>query len=405
LILLNASYGLAFAGLLLLGGRLADRFGGRCILVMGLIVFAAASLAVGLASGYSTLLTTRFAQGVGAAMVAPAAVAVLRTLYPSPAEYGRAMANWGGLSVLGATAGNLLSGVICALASWRWSLAIPFAVAVVALALGPRLLPAPSIRSDSTAPTLDLAGAALGTVGITLASYGLVLTEAHRWFSADVMPPLLAGSALLGTFLLVERRVRDPLLPPLYLLHPSRGLAVIAIGLTAAGTATTFVLFSLHLQQVRGYSPWETSFAFIPFAVSLLAASRKAGPLIDRFTAHAVTAAGLGVAGAGLFLLSLTGFQVGIQYQWGMLPGLVVLPIGAAASFAGASVLAVEDVSPDQAGLAGGVMNTAMELGPTIVLAALLTIGNDAGSLALAGIALSLSALLVATRRPQRRTH
>lgn len=391
LILLSAAYGLAFSGLLLLGGRLADRFGGRRAFSAGLLVFGAASVAALLAPGPQTLLAARFAQGVGAALTAPAAMTVLRAVFPEPAAYGRAMATWGGLSVLGATAGNLLSGVISALASWRLALAVPVAVAAVALVLAPRLLPT---TPGGQGRSLDLPGALLATTGITLASYGLVLTEAHRWGSAAVLAPLLTGAALLAAFLLAESRTHDPLLPLGFVLDRRRALALTAIGLTAAGTAVTFVLLSLHLQQDRDWSALETSAAFVPFAVALLASGRTAGPLIARYGAPAVTSSGLAVAGGGLALLALTGLAPHTPYAYGLLPGLLLLPAGAAASFAGAAVLATAGVGPRQTGLAGGVMNIAMELGPTVVLAALLALGSDTTSLAAAAVAFAAAAYL-----------
>ncbi|SED42321.1 MFS transporter [Streptomyces sp. TLI_105] len=383
LILLSAAYGLTFAGLLLLGGRLADRSGGRRALATGLLVFGAASALAPLAPGYGTLLAARFGQGVGAALVAPAAMAVLRALYPEPAAYGRAMATWGGLSVLGATAGNLLSGVIAAAASWRGTFAVPIAVTATALLLAPRLLPGPAQASGSRRP-LDLPGALLATAGITLASYGLVLTDARPWGSAPVLVPLLAGLVLLAAFGAVERRAADPLLPPDFLRDGRRALGLAAIGLTAAGTATVFVLLSLALQQRRGWSALLTSAAFVPFAVALLASGRLAGPLIGRYGPGRVTAAGLGTAAAGLGLLAATGFDTSAPYAYGLLPGLLLLPAGAALSFAGAAVLATDGVPAHRAGLAGGVLNTAMELGPTVLFAALLTLGGDAVSLAAA---------------------
>ncbi|MFF1872272.1 MFS transporter [Kitasatospora herbaricolor] len=417
LVLLNAAYGLSFAGLLLLGGRLADRSGGRRTLTAGLLLFGAASLTSALAPGYPGLLTARFAQGAGAALVAPAAMAVLRTLFAEPAAHARALATWGGLSVVGATAGNLLSGVISAAGSWRWTFVVPLAVTAAALALGPRLLPADPSRDGgrpgphragphragpprpgplaADRPGLDLPGAVLATTGITLAGYGLVLSEARHWTSPTVLGTLVAAAALLGVFLLVERRVRDPLLPPDFLLHRRRALALAAIGLTAAGTSTTFVLLSLHLQQQRGWSPLATSGTFLPYAAALLGAGRATGPLIGRFGPRRVTAAGLALAAAGLLLLAATGFDPGLPYPAGLLPGLVVLPAGAAGSFAGAVVLAAEDVPRGRTGLAGGVLNTAMELGPTLVLAVLLTTGSDSASLALAATALAGTALAV----------
>ncbi|MFD6892884.1 MFS transporter [Streptomyces sp. NPDC059957] len=384
LMLLSAAYGLSFAGLLLFGGRLTDRFGGRRVLTAGLLLFAVASLAAPFAQGSGILLTARFAQGVGAALTAPAAMAVLRAVFPEPAAFGRAMATWGGLSVLGATVGNLLSGVISALTTWRLSFAVPVAVAVAALLLAPRLLPATPAGEGRS---LDLPGALLATAGISLASYGFVLTDVQSWGSTGVLVTLLTAAALLLAFPLVERRVRDPLLPLGFLRDRRRVLALAAIGLTAAGTAVTFVLLSLHLQQELGWSALSTSAAFLPFAMALLVAGRVAGPLVARYGAPRVTTAGLVVAAAGLVLLALTGLAAEIPYAYGLLPGLLLLPAGTAAAFAGAAVLATDGVEPHQAGLAGGVMNTAMELGPTVVFAAVLSLGSDTVSLAATAIA------------------
>lgn len=317
---------------------------------------------------------------MGAALVAPAAMNVLRTVFASPAAYGRSMATWGGLSVLGATAGNLGSGVISALLSWRWSFAVPLLVAGAALVLAPRLLPA---TPPGAGRSLDLPGAALATGGIVLASYGLVLTDAHPWGSPAVLVPLAAGVALCAAFLLAERHAHDPLLPPRFVLDRRRATGLAAIALTAAGTSMTFVLLSLHLQQGRGYSELETSAAFTPFAAALLASGRAAGALIARYGAPRVTAAGLTTGAAGLALLAASGAGASsAPYAHGLLPGLVLLPAGAAASFAGAAVLVTSGVPDRQTGLAGGVLNTAMELGPTVLFAALLALGGDAVSLA-----------------------
>ncbi|MGX2996656.1 MFS transporter [Streptomyces sp. JNUCC 64] len=390
-ILLNAAYGLSFAGLLLFGGRLADRHGGRPVLIAGLALFGVSSAAALLAPGLGNLLAARFAQGAGAALAAPAAMAVLRALFPSTAAYRGAMAVWGGLSVLGATAGNLLSGVIVTLVSWRWTFAVPLVVAVAALALAPRLPPGPAPGRDRG---LDLPGALLATTGITATSYGLVATHSLPWSSGGVLVPLLGGTALLVAFRHVERRARDPLLPPRFLLDRQRGTALAAVALSACATSMTFLVLSLHLQQTRDWSPLRTSAAFVPFAVALLVAGRAAGPLVDRYGARTVTAAGLGTGAVGLVLLALTGTDVHVPYGYGLLPGLVLLPAGAGACFAGAAVLATEGVPRQDGGLAGGVLNTAMEFGPTVLLAVLLALGDDAAALAATGAALAAVALL-----------
>ncbi|POX50408.1 MFS transporter [Streptomyces sp. Ru71] len=379
LVVLSAAYGLAFAGLLLLGGRLADRYGGRRTLLAGLLLFAVAGAAAPLAPGYGALVAARFAQGAGAALTAPAATAVLRALAGSPAAYGRAMATWGGLSVLGATAGNLLSGVVAALLSWRWALAVPVALAALALPAALRLLPRDPVRPRGT--PLDAPGAVLATAGITAASLGLVRTDARPWGSADVLVPLLAGAVLLAVFPAAERRAADPLLPPGFLRDGRRALGLAATALTASGTATTFLLFSLHFQDERGWSALTTSAAFAPFAAVLVAAGRVAPNLVRRHGPLAVTGAGLAGVAAGLALLALAGLDPAVPYGYGVLPGFLLLPAGAALAFAGAAVLATDRVPAHRTGLAGGVHNTAMETGPTVVLAVLLAVGDDAASL------------------------
>ncbi|MFI5803556.1 MFS transporter [Streptomyces sp. NPDC051561] len=391
LILLSAAYGLTFAGLLLFGGRLADRYGGRRALAAGLVLFAAASAAAPFAPGIGALVAARFAQGVGAAIVAPAAMAVLRVSFPGPDAYRRAMATWGGLSVLGATAGNLLSGVILSVLSWRWTFAVPVVVAVAALGFTARLLPP---TAENRGRALDLRGALLATSGITLASYGLVVTENRSWPSGGVLVPLLGGSALCAAFLYAEQRARDPLLPSRFLVDRRRAPALTAIALSACATSMTFVVLSLHLQQARGWSPLQTSAAFVPFALALIVSGRAAGPLIMRYGARAVTTAGLGTGAAGLALLACTGLDAHTPYAQGLLPGLVLLAAGAGASFGGAAVLAVEGVPQEQTGLAGGVLNSAMELGPTVLFAVLLTLGSDGLSLGATGIALAAVALV-----------
>ncbi|MBC9716148.1 MFS transporter [Streptomyces sp. TRM66268-LWL] len=414
LILLSASYGLAFAGLLLFGGRLADRYGGRPVFAAGLVVFAASSVLVPLAPTYPVLLGARFGQGVGAALTAPAAMALLRALFPRPAAYGRAMATWGGLNMLGATAGNVLSGVATALWSWRAALAVPVLVAAAALTLAPRLLPGASRRdaptepaalsaptapiaptaSGKSRPALDLPGALLATAGVTLVSYGLVVSDTYDWISGATLVPLLAGAVLLAAFLAVELRVRDPLLPPRFLRDRRRAVGLLAVAVTAAGASVTFVVLSLQLQEERGWSALQTSAAFIPFAVAQLAAARAAAPLIARFGAARTTAYGLGTAATGLGLIALTGLAEQLPYAYSLLPGTLLLPAGAAVAFAGAAVLSTDRVPAGQAGLAGGVFNTAMEVGASAVFAAAIALGGDAATFAALAVAFVAVALL-----------
>ncbi|MGK9165054.1 MFS transporter [Inquilinus limosus] len=370
LLLLQVAYGLPFSGLLLFGGRLADRYRGRRMFALGLILFGGASLAAAAAPGFAVLVGARFAQGVGGALTAPAAMAVLRTLFPEPAAYGRAMAAWGGVSVLGAILGFVVSGILTTWLSWRWMFAVPVLVALAGLASTRGLLPAD--RTTGGRPGLDPAGALLATAGIVLASFGLIASGEQPWSSAAVWGPLVAGVALLAAFLGVERIVRDPLLPPDFLPNPCRIAGLLGMLLAAAGSALIEFVLSLYLQQAREWSPLATALAFLPFAVALMAANHLAPALVGRFGPARVTVAGLLAAAAGLGLLA--GIDRGTDYAAGLLPGMVLLATGLSLMFSGSAVLSTMNVPQRQAGLAGGVMNTAMELGPTVGLAALMSI-------------------------------
>ncbi|WP_345629330.1 MFS transporter [Rugosimonospora acidiphila] len=360
LVLLSAAYGLSFSGLLLFGGRLSTRYGGRPTLTAGLAVFAAASVASAVAPGFGALALARFTQGIGAALIAPAAMVLLREVFPGPGRYRRAMATWGGLSVLGATAGVVLSGAVTALGSWRLVFGVPVLVAGLALPLVPRLLPA---GRPGTRTPLDLPGAALATGGITLLDLGLVMAGDRAWSSPAVAAPLGCGLAALAGFLAVEARGRDPLLPPAFLADRRRAAALMVAGLSAAATTVACLFLPLYLQQIRGWSAPRTSLAFVPYAVALIAAGRAAGRLVERLRAPAVILVGLTFAACGLFLLAP--LDPHTPYPTGLLPGLLLLPVGVALTFSASAVLATAGVPPAQTGLAGGVFNTAIELGPT----------------------------------------
>jgi MFS family permease len=369
LLLLQVAYGLPFSGLLLFGGRLADRFGARRMLSIGLLLFAAASLGAAVAPGYELLTAMRFVQGVAGALVAPAAIAALRSLFPDTAEFGRAMATWGGVSVLGAIAGFVASGVVTSWLSWRWMFAVPLAVAAFGLVALPRLL---SDAGREQRPRLDLGGAALATLGISSASYGLTASNDHAWGSTTVWLPLAIGVALLLCFLHLERRVPDPLLPPSFLTRPCRLVGLAGMLAAAAGSLLLEYVLSLYLQEVHGWTGLGVAVGFLPFAVVLLASNTLGAPLVGRFGAARTMTGGLLLSGAGMGPLAAIGHDT--DYLPGILPGSVLLAIGLSLVFSGAAVLSTANVPQRQAGLAGGVMNTAMELGPTVGFALLMTV-------------------------------
>jgi MFS family permease len=368
-LLLQVAYGLPFSGLLLFGGRLADR--------------SAASLGAALAPGFWSLTAMRFLQGAAGAAIAPAAIAALRSLFPEPEEFGRAIARWGGVSVLGAVVGFIASGVFTTWISWRWMFVVPLGVAAFGLVALPRLLPdAPSAGpgderpplgpGDGKRPRLDLGGAVLATLGISLAVYGLTAAGAHGWSATTVWLPVVVGAVLLLAFLGLERRVRDPLLPPGFLARPSRAVGLVGMTSAAAGSLLLEYVLSLYLQEVHGWTGLGVALAFLPFAVALLASNPLGARLVGRFGAARAMAAGLLLCGAGTALLAAIGR--GTAYLSGILPGSLLLAVGLALTFSGAAVLSTADVPRHQAGLAGGVMNTAMELGPTAGFALLMAL-------------------------------
>lgn len=347
LVLVSSGYGISFGGLLPLGGRLADRFGRRRVFAVGTAIFGIASAGAGVAPSAGLLVAARLAQGTGAALTAPAAVALLGAVFPDPDRQGRALATWGVLSSAGAIAGTVLSGVLITWASWRWAFAPPAAVAGLAVIATPRVLPAgpgPARRR------IDWAGAVLATAGLAALIYGL---ERARWAVA-------AGAALLALFVLAERRAAAPLVPLPFL---GRRVLPLATVLTCAAAMTTaFFLVSLYLQQVRGFSALRTSAVFLLPVPAAVTAGPLAGRLIDRFGARPVLAAGLLGGAAGLLLLSF----LSVPY-----PGLLVFPFGTGLAFSAATVTAMVDASTAQTALAGALVSTAMETGPPLGLAVL----------------------------------
>lgn len=373
-------YGLTFSGLLLLGGRLADRFGRRTTFLAGTAVFAAASTLAAAAPSFTVLLAARLAQGVGAAVAAPAAMALLGTVFPDPLSRRRAIAAWGGISSAGATVGTLLGGLLATI-SWRWAFAVPAAATCLALLAARRLVPRESPAARSR---IDVAGAVLATAGLSALTYGLTETLNRPWSAPGVLTALVAGAALLAGFVVVQAHGRTPLLPLRFLASPYRVTGLVGVLLGAAGAASIGYFLSLYLQQVRGWSSAEASAAFLPYFLTL-AASLVAGRLIVRVGVRGITVTGLALSAAGLLLLGR--LNVDTPYAGFLLAGLVLFTIGAGLTFAGATTAAVADARADDAGLAAGVMNTAMELGPTIGLALLVSLaGANTARLAATGM-------------------
>jgi MFS family permease len=371
LVLVSAAPGLSFSGLLLLGGRLADMYGWRRVFIIGLAIFGIASAAAGIAPTSAVLLAARFAQGCGAALAAPAAMALLGAIFPQPDARSRAVAIWGNLAPLGAAAGTLLSGIIVTWVSWRWAFAIPVLVALVAGLATPRLLPA---GPSPAAIRLDVPGALLVTAGLTLLSYGLVQIGEYPWPAAPVLIPLVGGAALLAAFVAVESRVPAPLAPLTFFASARRSVALLIVLLVGAVSASLFFMLALYFLQVRHWSPLLTSAAFLPIGVALFASGAVAGRVIGGVGSRVVTAGGLAIGAAGLLLLNR--LDVAAPYAGTLLAGLFIFQAGAGFALAGATVESVAGVPEDEAGLAGGILNASQQIGPTVGVAILVTLAT-----------------------------
>jgi MFS family permease len=351
LVLVSSGYGVSFGGLLLLGGGLADRFGGRRVFAAGMTGFCLGSAAAAVAPWAWFLVTARLAEGAAAALAAPAALALLGTVFPDPRRHGRALATWGVLSSAGAIAGLVLSGVL----PWRWVLAALALIAAIAVAVTPTVLPA---SPASARGRLDWPGALLVTAGLALLIYGL---QRSVWVAG-------AGLAVLVMFGLAERRSGAPLVPPPLLRR--RALPLAAVLVCAGSMATAFFLLSLYLQQSRGLSGPHTSALFLLTVPAAVGAGPLAARLIGRFGIRPVLVAGLLTAAGGLLLVSF----VGAPYA-----GLLIFPFGTGLSFAASVSAVMQDAGDRQSGLAGALVNAAMETGPPLGLAVLTRVAASFG--------------------------
>jgi EmrB/QacA subfamily drug resistance transporter len=363
------SYTLAYGGLLLLGGRAADLLGRRRVFLAGVAVFTAASLAAALADSTATLIAARVAQGVGAALLTPAALSLVTTIFPDGPERRRALAAWAAVAASGGAFGVLAGGALTETLGWEAIFLINVPVGVVVGLAALRILP--SAGADASG-RIDLTGAVLASGSLVALIYALVEAPSAGWGSRQTVGLLLASALGLAAFVLVERRVREPLVALSALRH--RPTAV-ALGLMIAGMGTVLSAFyfsSLYLQQVLGHSALRTGIEFLPGAVLVVVAAHAGGALVARFGARPVLTAGMALGALGSLLLS--GVSAGGSYVADVLPGLLVLDIGIGLAAAGIFITALAGVEDERAGLVSGLTTTAHELGIALVLPVLSTI-------------------------------
>ena len=406
-------YALAFGGLLLLGGRLGDLYGRRRVFMIGLTLFALASGLGGLAQNELMLLASRGLQGLGAALAAPAALALITTTFPAGPRRNQAFSVYAAMSGVGAAIGLLLGGWLTGLNpsllgldidGWRLTFLINVPIGLVAAFAAPRLL----AESESRRGQLDLPGAVTGTVGLVSLVYGITRAgqKAYGWGDGGTIAFLLAGVALLALFVTVERRVRNPLLPLRILAHRTRATAFVAMMIVPAAMFAMFFFLSQFIQNVMGYSPLQAGLAFLPFPFAMVFGATISSKLMNRLDPRFL--AGTGTILAGIALLNFHRLSVDtsaaglsanikeqvarfaadpqhpaivhigsdINYWTSIFPFIALMAFGMSLTFIPLTLSAVHHVDEQDSGIGSGVLNTMQQVGGALGLATLSTIAT-----------------------------
>lgn len=367
------SYTLAFGGLLLLGGRASDLIGRRKVFVAGTLLFAVASLMNGLAWNPESLIFFRGVQGVGAALISPAALSVIMTSFAEGPERSKALGVWSGIAAGGAALGLLLGGIITEAVSWHWIfyINVPIGIAVIVAAF--RWVP--ESHADLGHRRFDALGALSVTAGLMLLVYGIVETDKDGFTSGETLMRIGGAIALLAAFVAIEAWNKAPLVRLGLLRVRSLAVANVAMLIVAAGMFAFFFFATLYTQQVLGYKPIKAGLAFLPFAFSIGIGAGTAQAAMAKLGVRLTGAIGLLVAAAGLTLMGAT-LAVDGTYWW-LVSGMVPMAIGLGWTFVPFTLIATTNVADDEAGLASGIFNTSQQIGGAIGLAILSTISND----------------------------
>jgi len=367
------AYTVTFAGFLLLGGRAADLIGRRRVFVGGLLLFALASLAGGLAQSQVMLIAARAVQGLGAAVVAPASLSILTTTFTEPAERNRAVGIWGAMGGAGGAAGVLLGGVLTDVAGWRWILFINVPIGLLAAFL--TTVYVAEGRAPLRTRNFDLPGALSATLGLSLLVLGIVRTDVTGWGNASTIALLAVGVGLLGLFVAIEGRFAKAPLMPLR-IYASRTLSAANVVVLFVGAASFGMWFfvSLYLQEVLGYSPIKAGLAFLPMTLCIVAGSVIASRSVLRIGAKPMLIAGMLAQTAGLLLF--TRVAVNGDYLSSVIAPSLLVAIGIPLSFVPSTICAVQGVAAPEAGLASALVNTSRLVGGALGLAVLAAIAT-----------------------------
>jgi EmrB/QacA subfamily drug resistance transporter len=368
------AYTLTFGGFLLLGGRLADLLGRRRMFMLGLVLFSVASFAGGVAQSEGWLLAARAVQGLGAAIVSPAALSILTTTFAEGTERNRALGVWGAMTGAGGAAGVLFGGILTSGLNWRWVLFVNVPIGIAAAAFAPRTLA--ESRAKDGASTFDFPGAVAVTGGLSLLVYAIVDAVNVGWGSSRTLLEIGGAVILLVAFLIIERRQPYPLMPfSIFRLRTLRGANLVGL-LLGMALFSMFFFISLYLQNVLHYSAIKTGVSYLPLAVGIVIAAGAASQLVTRIGFKPTLIAGLLLIAGGLVWFSRVPAPGG-SYTADVLGPSLLAGVGFGFAFVSVTIAAVAGTGPHEAGLASGLTNTAQQLGGALGLAILATIANS----------------------------
>jgi EmrB/QacA subfamily drug resistance transporter len=367
-----SAYALVFGGFLLLGGRAADLLGRRRIFLAGLVVFTIASLFAGLAWSEASLIGARTFQGLGAAIITPAALSILSTTFVEGRERNIALGVWGAVGGFGAAAGVLLGGILTDALSWEWIFFVIVPVGATALLLAPLLL---HESRDARVKRFDLPGAVLVTSGLSSLVYAITQAGQEGWLAGKTLAFFAASLALLGGFVAWERRHPEPLMRFGILRTKTVSGANAAGFILGTATFAMFLMLTLYMQQVLGYSAMKTGVGYLAVAGTAILWSAVAAQLVTRVGVKPVLVTGMTALTAGL--VYFTQVSVDGSYVANLLPGFLLVGIGLGFSFVPISIAALAGVQPAEAGLASGLINTSQQIGGALGIAALSTIATS----------------------------
>jgi EmrB/QacA subfamily drug resistance transporter len=368
------AYALMFGGFLLLGGRAGDLIGRKRVFLVGVVVFTSASLLNGFAPSSEFLIIFRGLQGLGAAMIAPAALSIITTTFAEGAERTKAMGVWAAIAVGGGAVGLVLGGILVEWLSWPWIFFVNVPVGIAVFAASMRWVP--ESRDEHAHRSFDVAGAVTVTAGLVALVYGIVKAQEKGWGSAHTIGFGLLSAALLTAFVVIESRSAEPLVRlSIFRVRTIRAANVVML-FVASGIFAMFFFNTLYVQKVLGFSPLQAGLAFLPFTAGIIIGAGLAQRLVPMLGAREVPLIGMPMAIVGLLLFLR--LEPGGRYLVDLLPAMILVSIGMGLTFVPVTLIATSGIPHDDAGLASGLFNTSQQIGGALGLAILSTLAASA---------------------------